>query len=120
MRSLNVISSENVEHLISGREQIVRDNSAMTSPPNRLCAHNGTPLGMAQFTQSHQAGLKILAHRVISVIVEAGVLPKSVHRWWHRCALSPETPELCDVLVIYPKLRQRYWEHVPIELWIGA
>jgi hypothetical protein len=45
---------------------------------------------------------------------------KSIHRWWHRCALSPETPELCDVLVIYPKLRQRYWEHVPIELWIGA
>ena len=37
-----------------------------------------------------------------------------------RCAPGPETPELCDVLVIYPKLRQRYWEHVPIELWIGA
>jgi hypothetical protein len=43
-RSVNAISSENVKHLISASEQIVRDDSAMTSPPNRLCAHDALRL----------------------------------------------------------------------------
>jgi len=47
VRSVNVIPSENVEHLISASEQIVRDDSAVTSPPNGFCAHDGNPMGMA-------------------------------------------------------------------------
>ena len=106
MRWLYVVSSKNVEHVISSRDQIVRDDSAMTSPPNRLGAHDGASLGMAQFTQSGEPELKILGHRVISVIVETRILPKGIQRGWHVWASGSQTSERCDVLVIDRKLRQ--------------
>ena len=37
---------------------------------------------------------------VISVIVEASVLPKGIHRWWHRClAAQPRRQDRDRMLV---------------------
>src|SRR5262249_48274407 len=105
LRSFDVISSENVEHFLSGGEQIVRDDSAMASPPNGLCAHDGASLGMAQFTQPRQPGRKLFAHRVIGEIVKAGILPKGIQSGWHGRAWGSQTAKLSHVLIIDVKLR---------------
>jgi hypothetical protein len=105
LRSFEVISPQNVKHLISSGEQIVRDDSAMASPPNSLCARYGASLGMSQFSQSRQSGLELLAHRVIGEIVKASDLPKGIQRTWHDWAWGSRTSELSDVLIVDNKLR---------------
>ena len=48
MRLLEVAGAENVEHLLAGGDQIIRDDAAMASPPDRLGAHDARARRMAQ------------------------------------------------------------------------
>jgi hypothetical protein len=76
--SRDVIWPENVKDSLAGGDPIIWNDPPVTPPPLRLCAHDGAPLGMTEFTQFLQRGVKVLAHRVVGVIVKTLVLPERI------------------------------------------
>src|SRR5690606_12477466 len=77
-RRLGAPSRQDVEHLLTGSEQVISNNTAMTSPPHRLRTHNGTALLPAQSPQLANTVLEGTGHRVVRVVVKACILPKSI------------------------------------------
>ena len=59
---------------MTGQQQMVGDDAAMTSPPDRLGAHQGQTVIAAEAHQIIKRAGERLAERVVSVVVEACLL----------------------------------------------
>src|SRR5262249_3853392 len=75
-RLLDAIRAENVEYGLPRREQIIRNDAAMASPPHCLGAHDRAAPFVSQGAQSDEARFEGRAQRIIGVIMKAFVLPE--------------------------------------------
>jgi hypothetical protein len=64
-----------MEDGIAGCEQVVRDDSPMTPPPNCFGAHNRWDAPAAEFLKPSKSGPIALGQSVIGIVAEASVLP---------------------------------------------
>ena len=72
---MDLARPENVDHQLSGRDQIVGNDPAMTSPPECLSAHDCTRFFITQFAQFAYPRFELIAQRIVRVVVKALVLP---------------------------------------------
>lgn len=76
---LKTVQSQDVEDRFPSGDQIIGDNSPMTTPPYSLRAHDCRWGAMAEITQPRKTFPKSLAHRVVGIIVEALILPECIY-----------------------------------------
>jgi hypothetical protein len=72
---LDVPGTEDVQHGLTGGEQVIGDEAALAAPPHRLRAHDGAASRAPAVAQSFETAAEGLGHGVVGVIVEAVVLP---------------------------------------------
>jgi hypothetical protein len=117
---LNVIAPENVECLFAGRDQIIGDNPPTTSPPQGLCAHDCALRGASQFAQPDQAGMEVLAHGVVRVVMKAPVLAEGIYVCRHVPRPFAQAPERGNMLVSDPRFGQRIGERFRVISRVGV
>jgi len=65
---LRFVCIDNVHHFDAARFQIIRDERAMTTPPNRFCAHDrGRPSLASESEKALDAFVELLCLHVIGV-----------------------------------------------------
>src|SRR5262249_10921566 len=69
---------ENVHDGVTSRDEIVRNNAAMTSPPRCFRAHDGASLCMSCLTELAQSRPELVAHRVVGIVMKAFVVPEAI------------------------------------------
>src|SRR5262249_37890664 len=111
---------KNVERHFARGYEVVRNDSPMASPPDRLRAHDGAAPCLSQFAQPREARTEVLAHGVVRVVVKALVLPKRVHLWGHVGCPATQTSQCGDVLVSDLRSHQGPGKPIRVVLWIGA
>jgi hypothetical protein len=94
-----------MEDRFAGCNQVVSYDSPMTTPPYRLRAHNCRWRVMSKIKQPPKARSKIVAHRVIRVVVEILILPKGIDPRRNIAPRSSQSTESRDVLITDLKLR---------------
>src|SRR2546430_1173775 len=99
MGSRDVVRPENMEDGLPRADQVVGDEAPMALPPQGFRAHDRAALRAAQLAQHDEAGMKLVAHGVVGVVVKALVRPEGVHGRRDVYLSSPETPESGDVLI---------------------
>ena len=82
---------DNMENRFTLSQEVVCDNSSMTSPPYGLSAHNGTALRVTEIKELREAVAKTFTHRVVGIVVKAVVLPKRIDACWHIAILAAQT-----------------------------
>lgn len=92
----------------------------MTAPPQHFGAHDGAALLVSKLTQLFQTSVKARAKRVVSVIVEAGVLPPGVDVRIDLVLSSTAPAQIVHGAVGNACIQQRTRQIVLIELRIGA
>src|SRR2546429_8774342 len=76
-----LVCIENVKHIDALRFQVIRNQRAMTTPPNRFCAHDHSRPGfVSKIDKSFYAFAKFLGLHVIGVTAERGVSPGYITR----------------------------------------
>src|SRR4029078_9588533 len=93
MGTLDPFSPHDMKYRFSTCQQVVSNNSAMPAQPNSLRAHDSGRHLVPEINQLSECQSKILAHRVVSVIVETLVLPESIHGWWNVPSRSSQSPQ---------------------------
>src|SRR5512141_792957 len=96
-----------MKYAFACREQIVRNNSAMASPPHRLGTHDRARRAMTELAQCRKTGAEALAHGVVRVVMETLILPESVDIFGDVRLVSAQAAQGRDVPVSDLKFRQR-------------
>src|SRR5262249_20837016 len=112
--------TENVEHHVSCRNQIVGNDAPVTSPPQSLSAHAGATALVAKFAQLRKTRTKGRRHRVIGKVMKAIVTPKPIDLWRDTACFSAQAAEGAQVPIRDPELGQRCWQSLFVILRIGA
>ncbi len=99
LRLVYVARPKDMKYGLSCGDQVVRDNSPMAAPPDRLGTHDGASPRPPAFAQGSQAGLEGFGHGVVGIVVKALVLPECVHGRWRAVLFSPQASERGNVLV---------------------
>lgn len=84
------ISGHDVEDGVTGGLEIIRDERAMTLPPQRFRAHDGGPLVAGEVEQSIDSRAKFRGHHEICVAAKGFVAPGVVGRIGQGLAASAE------------------------------
>ena len=119
-RRLDMPGTENVEHHVSRSDQIVGDDSAVTSPPQSLSAHDGTTVFVAELAQFRKTRTKGRRHRVIGKVMKAIMTPKPIDLWRNTACFSAPAAEGAQVPIHDVELGQRCWQSLFVILRIGA
>ena len=109
-----------VEHTLSRRQQIIRDDPPVAAPPDALCTHDGAGTPACECAQAIEAALERLALGVVCVVVEAFVLPKSICSRRHVSLSATQAAEFGDMLVCDAMSRQCLRQNIEVELRIRA
>jgi hypothetical protein len=112
----HVAGAENVQDLLAAGDEIVRDDAPMAAPPDGFGAHDRGACGVTPFAQPREAGVEFLAQSVVSVVVEAGVLPESVDRRRYAALRPAQAAKRRQMLVADLSFGERSGEHVAVEL----
>src|SRR5437667_8907797 len=120
MGSRDIVRRENMEDGLPRADQVVGDEAPMALPPQGFRAHDRAALRTAQLAQHDEAGMELVAHGVVGVVVKALVRPEGVHGRRDVYLSSPETSESGDVLIADRAAGQRPGKHVLVELRIRA
>lgn len=119
VRRLRPPFRENVDYCFAGSNEVVGNDAAMTSPPNRFSAHDGALSRMSDLAKPSQTSLKFVAHGVVSIIVEALVLPEAVDRR-RNGAVVAQASQLRNVRIVKFERAQRPGKNIAIELGVLA
>src|SRR5262245_36209252 len=111
---LDLICVEYVHHLDASGLQVIRDERAMASPPDRFRAHNRGRAGFRSgVEQTLDAFVKLRCLRIIGVPTKGRVAPRSVARVWLRLSFPTQFTEM----FVANSLRvQRFRQHLLVEL----
>src|SRR6266704_1325071 len=120
MGSRHVVRPENMEDGLPRADQVLGDEAPMAPPPQGFRAHDRASLRTAQLAQHDEAGMELVAHGVVGVVVKALVRPEGVHGRRDAYLSSPETSESGDVLIADRAGGQRPGKNVLVELRIRA
>ena len=104
-----MIGSQNVKHCLSRRYQIVCNYSPMTPPPDGLGTHCCTYCCVSELTQPCEAKSKLLARRVVRIVVKTLIVPKRIHIRRHVPPPSAEASECRDVRRSRSETRKVPW-----------
>jgi beta-lactamase class C len=116
---IGVAGGQDVKHRLACRDQIVRDDPAVTAPPHRFRAHDRAGLRVTELAQPAQPGAERLAHGVVRIMVKAGVLPERIGLRRHVAAVSTQAPERGDVRIADAGLRQCLGQDIAVVLRVG-
>jgi hypothetical protein len=86
--------SQDVKHCFAGGNEVVGDNPSMAPPPHSLGTHDSTAPCVPGAPELLQTLPEFPAHRIISIIMKAFVLPETVHRPWDEARLVGSTSRL--------------------------
>ena len=87
---------QNVDHFDVSYQQVVRDYSAMASPPDRFRAHDGAVSGFGDCQQLIQPGFEFVGKRVIGVVVETAVVPEGIGFGRNALRLLPQASQFAN------------------------
>lgn len=112
--------TQDVHHMIALTEQVIADDPPMTSPPDRLGAHDRTAVPGAQPLELGETAGKGRSERIIRIVSEAAYTPIVVRRRLSIPRLSSKPAKRGNMFVADLRRRQRFGEAFAIELRIGA
>ena len=131
-RRLDAVRGKDVKDVLLSREQIVRNDAPVASPPHRFRAHDGAAPRVSCLAQLSQAGSEGTCRRVIRIVVKALVFPERIHRRRHvACFASPtpqrgyvcvtdliygQSPRDCLLIVMRIRSRSRHASHIDNEV----
>lgn len=118
VRDRDIIRAENMKNRLALREQIVGDDAAMATPPNRFRTHISETMPSPEIDEFRQSFAEILTHRVIGIVAKAGVRPEAIGR--NEFALIPSPTQRHDVAIRDAIGREGITESLDIELRVGA
>jgi hypothetical protein len=95
-----------MEHLIATDDKVIRDDPTMAPPPYCLRAHHGAAPRAAQSAKPREARPKIVAHRIVGVVVETLILPEGIDVRRNTLCAWAEAAEFGDMLICDLKSRQ--------------
>lgn len=75
---LDFAGTHDVHDRLAGGFEVIRDERAMTLPPERFGAHDGRTLLVGEFQQAIDAGAKFRCHHEIRIAPEGFVAPDRV------------------------------------------
>src|SRR6266481_8994567 len=108
-------STLNVENFMTVCLQVICDEAAMASPPNRLGTHDRHALVAGEFNQAFDSFNESLALHIIGVAPERFVSPCGIAGIGSRS--SPAT-ELEQMVIVNPSFRERIGQWFFVELRI--
>jgi hypothetical protein len=100
------------------RDQVIRDDAPMASPPHRLGAHDR--LDAVDREQLVEARSELRRQRVIREVCERGDAPGIVRQRWRLLRFATAAAERRDRGVCEVVAREPGADHVGVELWIRA
>src|SRR3974390_175936 len=109
-----------MENRFTLSQEVVCDNSPMTSPPYGLSAHNGTALRVTEIKELREAVAKTFTHRVVGIVVKAVVLPKRIDACWHIAILAAQTTKCRNMPVSNSERFERLRQRLVVILRVGA
>jgi len=109
-----------VEDGLATREEMVRDDATMASPPHGLGAHDRATLPAPFANQAVESRPERRRERVVGIVVEADVGPQAVHIRRQAAVLAAQATECGGVLVGDTAGRERGGERIVVELRIGS
>jgi len=95
-----------MEHAFTSGQKIVRDDPPMASPPQRLGTHNGAGLVTIKVAEPSQSGAKFITHDIVSIIVEAVIMPECIDAWSNIAILAAQSTKRCDMFISDSQRRQ--------------
>jgi hypothetical protein len=117
---LDLTWSKNVKDRLAGIQQIVGDDAAMTTPPQRLGAQDSAALVGADGAELLKASVKRFRQSVISKIMKAGIAPESVDVGRDIMCFGSQPAERGEMPIVDMKGLERFRQGVLVVLWIGA
>src|SRR5271163_2422151 len=87
-RFVDVRRSEDVNHALSGGEEVVGNDAPVATPPKRFRAHDRAPALTTVLSESCQARSEGLRQSVVGVVSEAPHLPICVRRGAYEALLA--------------------------------
>ena len=107
-----------MEYGFARRDQIVRNDAPVTTPPDRLGAHDSAPLLPTEGAQPREAGMKLFSQAVVGIIVKALILPERVYGFRNLVLPSAQPSQRDAMLIANLFLRERLRQDGVVELRI--
>ena len=120
MCRFSTIASHQVKHGPAFGQQVVRDDSPVTSPPHSFGAHYRTSSRRADCEQFGETGRKLIRQRIIGVVVETLVVPEGVCCFRNIGRAAAQASESSNTLVADLIVGQLRAKHILIELRISS
>ncbi len=112
--------AQDVHHALACGKEVVRDDTPMAPPPDRLGAHDRASVAPTPLPESRETRCERRRQRVVRIIAKTAHPPIRVGRRFRTPRLAAQTAKLSDMLIADLPGRQRFGKAFAIELRIGA
>src|SRR5262249_34254599 len=117
---MDAAGAEDVAYICAGDQQIIRDDTAMAAPPNRLRTHDCWTMVCCQHTQFTKPGAECRCRGIVGIVAETCIIPERVRRRPGTFPSSTQPAQQREMPISDSVSRQRSGERVAIELRVGG